>query len=345
MIPHSRPALGPEEEAAACRVVRSGYLAQGSEVAALEAELGATLGVEHVVAVSSGSAALHLSLLALGIQPADRVAMPSYVCSALLHAVQHIKARPLLVDIDPDTLNIAPDDLARHRNLEIRAAFVPHMFGKAADLQSLLDLDIPIIEDCAMSLGAIYKGRKLGSLGRLSIFSFYATKVLCAGEGGAVATSSPEMAAQVRDLRDYDGRTDAQPRYNYKLTDLQAAIARVQLQKLHTLIARRRELGARYDRELSRTGAHLPGFEPGDYPFRYVVLHPDGAADLIPRFEAAGVAARRPVFCPIHRCLNLSDSDFPHTSDAYRRALSLPLYPDLSEPEVARVLQTAREVL
>ncbi len=345
MIPHSRPCLGVEEEEAACRVIRSGHLAQGPEVAALERELAARLGVDHVVAVSSGSAALHLALLALGIGPGDAVAMPTYVCAALLHAVQHVGADPLLVDIDPETLNIAPGDLAERLTPRTCAVLVPHMFGRAADLHALLALGVPIVEDCAMSLGAQIGGKTLGSLGRLAIFSFYATKVLGAGEGGAVAAATPELAERVRDLRDYDGRTDATPRFNYKLTDLQAAIARAQLRKLDPFIARRRQLGARYTQELAGTGALLPCFAPGDYPFRYVIRHPAGAPDLIPRFEANGVAARRPVFSPIHRCLDQPDRGYPNATAAFHQALSLPLYPALSETEVNRILQTAREVL
>ena len=345
MIPHSRPSLGPEEEAAACRVIRSGRLAQGQEVAELESELSDVLGVAHVVAVSSGSAALHLALLAHGIGHGDAVAMPTYVCTALLNAARHVGARPILSDVHPETCNIAPEDLSRRLTPNTRAIIVPHMFGCAADLPALEDLGIPVIEDCAMALGADQDGRKLGSIGRISTFSFYATKVLCAGEGGAAATPDPDLADRLRDLRDYDGRRDGRPRFNYKLTDLQAAVARTQLRKLETFVARRRQLGIRYARELASVGVGLPCFAPGDYPFRYVVRHGKGAAGLIPRFEQAGVAARQPVFCPLHRCLGLDDDAYPNATRVFLEAVSLPLYPSLSDDEVHTILHTAREVL
>ena len=299
----------------------------------------------HAVAVSSGSAALHLGLLALGLGAGDEVALPSYVCTALLHAVQHVGATPLLADIHSATYNLCPDDVRRRLSPHTRALIVPHMFGRAADLEALLDLGLPVIEDCAMSIGAERGGKRLGSHGALAVISFYATKVLCAGEGGAVVTSDPDLADRVRDLREYDGRSDPGPRFNYKLTDLQAAIARAQLQKLDSFLDRRRALGRRYTRELGGTEGRLPQFGPGDFPFRYVISHPLGADHLIPRFESAGVSARRPVFRPLHRVLDCPDGDYTASSWAFAKTISLPLYPSLSQDEVDRILQVALETL
>ena len=345
MIPHSRPSLGPEEKAAACRVIASGILAQGAEVAALEAELAALLGVDHAVAVSSGSAALHLGLLAMELRAGDEVVVPSYVCAALLHAVQHVGATPLLADIDSATHNLCPHDARKRLSPHTRALIVPHMFGRAADIGALLELGVPVVEDCAMCIGAECGGRKLGSHGAMAVVSFYATKVVCAGEGGAVVTSDPDLADRIRDLREYDGRSDPGPRFNYKLTDLQAALARAQLRKLEGFLGRRRALGLRYARELARTSGQLPHFGPGDFPFRYVVRHPRGAEELIPRFESAGVAVRSPIFRPLHRYLGHADRDYPATTAAFRDAISLPLYPSLSEDEVGRILAAAQEIL
>lgn len=345
MIPHSRPSLGPEEEAAAIRVIRSGRLAQGAEVATLESELSAYLTVPHVVAVSSGSAALHLSLLALHIGPGDGVLLPSYVCTALLNAIHHVGAQPVLADCDPRTGQIDPDDVRHRCHGNVRTMIAPHMFGKTVDIAALKTLSLPIVEDCAMSLGATDGKRPLGSLGHLSVFSFYATKVICAGEGGAIATSDAGLAHRLRDLRDYDGRSDGLARYNYKLTDLQAAIARIQLQKLDRFIARRRELGIRYRDALIRTSAHLPDFSPGEFPFRYIVHHPTPASAIIPQFEKRHIAARHPVPDPLHRCLNLSDNAFPNAADACEHLVSLPLYPSLTNLEIDAILHAAQEIL
>jgi perosamine synthetase len=345
MIPHSRPSLGVEEEEAVTRVIRSGHLAQGEEVEALERELAARLGVAYVVAVSSGSAALHLSLISLEVTEEQSVILPSYVCSALLNAIRHVGASPIPVDIDPDTLNISPQIVASQLSKNTGAILVPHMFGRCADLSSLLTLGIPLVEDCAMSLGAYYNGEAAGSLGKVGVFSFYATKVLCGGEGGAVATNDPAIRERVSDLRDYDGRNDALPRFNYKLTDLQAAVIRTQLTKLDDFIERRRSLGSLYTETLTDTDAILPTFQEGDFPFRYVIHHQDGAERLAAKFSDEGISARNPVHSPIHTCLSLSDSAYPNTVTAQGSALSLPLYPALSDDEVDQITTTAREIL
>lgn len=341
MIPHSRPSLGIEEEQAALRIIRSGMLAQGSEVAKLEQALAEHLQVKHVIAVHSGSAALHLALLALNLPPKTNVLLPSYVCTALLNAIRLIGATPILGDIDPHTFQLTPP--AQHPN--IGAILAPHMFGHTVDIASLQPIGAPIIEDCALALGASYKGLPVGSLGQLSVFSFYATKVICGGEGGAIATQNDTLATLVRDLRDYDGRTDNTLRYNYKLTDLQAAIIHAQLNKLNTFITRRRELGQRYTHILSETKAQLPIFKAGEFPFRYVIQHPKPASELITTFESRGVSVRKPVFYPLHHLLGKPDSTYPHTTHVYQHAVSLPLYPDLSETETDHILQVAREVL
>ncbi|MCZ6634504.1 MAG: DegT/DnrJ/EryC1/StrS family aminotransferase [bacterium] len=345
MIPHSRPSLGPEEEEAACRVIRSGMLAQGREVAAFEEDLGKLLNADFVVALSSGSAALHLTLLALGIQSGDGVIMPAYVCTALLHAAAHVQAQPLLADITPQTLNIAPESVQRLLDQNARAILVPHMFGQSADLDALSQLGLPIVEDCAMALGATRHQKYLGTLGEIGIFSFYATKVLCAGEGGAIATSNAALADRVRDLREYDGRKDARPRFNYKMTDLQAAIARVQLQKLKGFVQKRRKMGQQYDLVLKHTSAQIPEFSEGSFPFRYVIRHEKGAHTLVNEFEARGVAARQPVFYPLHKCLNQPPTHLSQTELVYQEALSLPLYPALTESETHHILQVAQDLL
>ena len=345
MIPHSRPLMGPEEEEAAVRVVRSGQLAQGAEVAGFEDELRRFLRARHVVAVSSGTAALHLSLLSLGIGDGDGVALPSYVCAAVLQAIRYTGASPQLVDINSADLNISVTDLQTRTDPSTKAVIAPHMFGRSADLKGLLSNGLPVIEDCAMALGGVSGARHLGTMGALGVLSFYATKVIGGGEGGAVVTNDRSLAERVRDLRDYDGRGDAVVRYNYKMTDLQAAIGRAQLRKLPAFVERRRELGLRYGQELAGAQAELPEFGDGGYPFRYVIRHRAEAGELVRRFESNGIAARRPVFAPIHRCLGLPDVGFPATAEAHARCVSLPLHPSLSDAEVNAVLSVARELL
>ena len=328
--------LGSAEQEAASRVVGSGLLAQGPECEALEEEMGDYLSASHVVVVSSGSAALHLALAALRTEPDHGVGLPSYVCTALLNAVKQVDASPVLTDLTQNGYNIHPADVPE----DVSTTIVPHMFGCAADIGQFKG---DIIEDCAMAIGASSGSRKLGTLGRLGVFSFYATKVLCAGEGGAVCTDDPDLAEAVRDLRDYDGRSDARIRYNYKMTDIQAAIARIQLSQLDQFVSIRRELAARYNAAFSNTSSILPDFKAEDIPFRYVVRRTGSSAnDLITSFEADGIAARRPVFKPLHTYLN---QRLPNTERTHSEAVSIPLYPALTEENVKKILEVGRQKL
>ena len=174
-IPHSRPTLGAGEIRAATAVIESGHIAEGEAAKDFENEFARRLGVGYAVATSSGTAALHLSLLAMGIGVGDEVIMPGYVCTALLNAVSYVGASPVLADINPQTYNIDPDDVKNRLTERTRAIVVPHLFGLPADMESLLALNVPIIEDCAQAVGGFYNGSPLGTLGDVGIFSFYAS--------------------------------------------------------------------------------------------------------------------------------------------------------------------------
>jgi len=344
-IPHSRPTLGEEELQAVAAVLRSGQVAQGEEVRRFEAALAASLGAAGAVAVSSGTAALHLALLSLNVGEGDEVAIPSFVCAALLQAVRHVRATPVLIDIRPETYNMDVRDLARRLSSRTKAVIVPHMFGLPADVPEIAALGVPVIEDCAQSLGSRLSGSPTGSFGVLSVFSFYATKVICTGEGGMVAARDPDLLARIRDLRDYDEKDRDALRFNYKLTDLQAALGIVQLRRLPDLIARRRVIARRYDdlaRECGLSGAPECPADRERIDYRYV-LRTDRLEEILSAGQAAGIAYRRPVFKPLHHCLGLSG--YPHAEAAFRSALSLPIYPSLSEEELGAILDHLRPLL
>jgi dTDP-4-amino-4,6-dideoxygalactose transaminase len=345
MIPHSRPFLGLEEEEAAAAVLRSGQLSAGTRVASFEQRLASRTGAGQAAAVSSGTAALHLGLLALGVGPGHRVAMPSFVCSALLQATRHAGAEPLLVDVDPQTGNLDPADLPVRLTPAARAVILPHMFGLPADTEGTLALGLPVIEDCAMSLGAGAEGAPVGSRGTLSVFSFYATKVIACGEGGMAASADASLVESIRDMRDYDGREDGRLRFNYKMSDLHAAVGEVQLARLDAFLSRRRELAALYTSGLSDAPCRLPPRDPGHIFFRYVIRVDRDVEACLRAFEGRGVAARRPIFRPLHRVLGLPPDRFPGTEEAYRSSISLPLYPSLSDREAETVIRVVREVL
>jgi len=337
-IPHSRPAVGAEEAEAAAAVVTSGMLAAGEETAAFERELAAAVGAAGAVAVSSGTAALHLALLVLGIGPGDEVIVPSWVCTAVLNAVRYVGAAPVVADVEPETGNIAASAAERARTRRTRAAIVPHVMGLPADLDALAALGVPLIEDCAQALGAEYRGRPVGGVGVLSIFSFYATKVIATGQGGMVASRDPDLVARARDLVEYDNRDDYRARYNYQLTDVQAAIGRRQLQRLPEFVLRRRALAERY-RQAGPPDWH--GRREGHIYYRYLlrVRDVDAAAAW---FGARGIGARRPVYRPLHQYLG--GPACPAADAIHASVLSVPLYPALQTPEVERVVAAISEM-
>lgn len=352
LIPHSRPTLGEEEARAAADAVRSGQIAQGPRVAAFEEAVALYAGRAGGAAVSSGTAALQLALLAMEVRPGDAVVVPSYNCPALVHAVRHLGARPRLCDVDPVTGNPTPETVGAAAE-GARAVVVTHLFGAPAEAADIAALGVPAVEDLAQALGAARPEGPAGRSGLLSICSFYATKPLAAGEGGMVLGDDGALLGRVRDARDYDERDDLAPRWNYKLTDLQAAVGLVQLSRYEGFIARRRAIAARYAEGFAGTPLGLPQ-EPagGRHIFhRYVVRLPEdrarqpgaGAVEEAARaLEAKGITARRPVHLPLHRLLG--ETGFPGAEEAWARHLSLPIYPSLTEEEIERIMDAVRSL-
>lgn len=336
IIPHSRPTLGLKESRAVADVIDSGYIAEGKVVKQFESAFAEFLGVDHATSTSSGTSALHLTLLAMGLGPGAEVIIPSYVCSALLNAVNYTGATPVPAEIDPDTYNLEVADVQRRINNRTKAIIVPHLFGLAADLEPLLDLDVPVIEDCAQSIGATYRRRPVGTLGTAAIFSFYATKVITTGEGGMAVSNCGDIAARIKDLKTYDKREDYQVRYNYKMTDMQAALGLVQMQRLASIIRRRKAIAAEYNRAFNGFDLKLPPADVGHIYFRYVLGLNMDCMPWIQKLARKGIACDRPINLPLHRCLKLKG--YPVTEKVWQQSLSIPIYPTLTDEEIARVI-------
>jgi len=344
MIPHSRPTIDQEEIDAAVAVLRSGQLAQGEQVLQFEKALASLIGVGGAVAVSSGTAALHLSLLALEIGEGDEVVIPSFVCPALLNAIRYVRAVPVLADICRETFNIDVRDLKRRVTRRTKAVIVPHMFGLPADIREIVAFGVPVIEDCAQSLGSRYEGAPTGSFGALSVFSFYATKVICTGEGGMVAANDLQLLEKIRDLRDYDEKADDRLRFNCKLTDLQAALGLAQLRKLPTLIGRRRAIARQYDEFLRENLLPAPACPPDrDHIYYRYVIRIKNVAELLAAGGESGIAYRGPVFKPLHHYLGMTG--YPRTEAAFLETVSLPIYPSLHDEEIKAILQHVQPFL
>jgi perosamine synthetase len=343
LIPHSRPQVSEEDAEAVARVVRSGRLAQGPEVEAFEREMAERVGAPAAAAVSSGTAALELALRALDVGSGAEVIVPTYACDALHHAVTRCGATPVLADADPATLTLSPMEAKRRLGARTRAIIVPHAFGLATDLEPFEGLGVPVVEDCAQALGARIGSRAVGSLGRLAVCSFYATKLLTTGEGGMVL-GPPDLVDRIRDGRDYDERADLVPRGNAKLTDIQAALGRSQLRRLDAFIARRRAIAADYRRRLAGVACRLPVDAGERHVYhRFVVGLDAPVAPVLDALHSRGVTARRPVFRPLHRALGLEG--YPEAERLWNTCLSLPCYPALSDAEVAAVATAFGEAL
>ena len=335
-IPHSRPTLGEEEIKAVASVIRSGHITEGEVVSRFEETFAGKMGIKYAVAVSSGTAALHLSLLAMGIGPGDEVIIPSFVCAALLHAVQYAGAQPVPAETDPLTYNIDADDVKKRITKRTRALIVPHMFGLTADLDRLLKLGVPIIEDCAQAAGGTYHQKPLGSFGDAAIFSFYATKMMATGEGGMVTSNSPEFIARIRDLKTYDGKAADKVRYNYKMTDLQAAMGEVQLARLPDFIAQRRKIARKYRENFRLLNIRLPVEIDEHIYYRFVVGLETDCEGLIQKLAQKAVGCARPVFLPIHR--HLKKDGYSVTDKVWETSLSIPIYPSLNDNAIQQII-------
>ncbi len=335
-IPHSKPTLGQEEIKAASDVISSGYVAEGAVVRKFEHSFADYFHIRHAVATSSGTSALHLALLALDVGPGDEVIIPSYVCCALLNAVNYTGAAPVLADICPDTYNLDAADVKKCLSNRTRAIIVPHLFGLAADLDSLLALGVPLIEDCAQAVGAEYARCPVGTFGVAAIYSFYATKVITTGEGGMVVSNSRDFADKIRDLKTYDQKDDYKIRFNYKMADFQAAMGLAQLGRLETIIRRRQAIAERYTRSFKALGLSLPPDDTGHIFFRYVLGLNANSSSWIQALARQGIGCDRPVFLPLHR--QMKRMGCPASEKAWKNSLSIPIYPSLTDEDVTKII-------
>jgi len=343
IIPHSRPSLDDEEIRLLQNVLTSGQLAQGPQVRGFEEELGTFHGLPPGVAASSGTAAIHLALLSLGVGRGDEVLLPSYVCSAPLHAVYHSGATPVLVDVDAVTGNMDPNDLKRRLTPKSKAIIVVHLFGLPANFREISANGLPVIEDCAQALGAEVGSEKVGTLGNVAICSFYATKIITTGEGGMLLSQDLDLLARAKDLRDYDKKNDFKVRFNYKMTDLQAALGRSQLQKLERFLGQREALARVYNEELATLPCTLPPSQEGRIYYRYVVSSQGNVRELIQKLLNVGIEVARPIYRPLHLYFNLED--YPGAEMAWKSHLSLPIHPSLTSEDAHRVCHALQQAL
>jgi perosamine synthetase len=299
------------------------------------------VGTKYAIACSSGTAALHLSLVGVGVRSGDDVIIPSYVCASPYFATLYTGAKPRVVDIDQGDMNICAETAKKQLTRKAKAVIVPHMFGNPAELDELLELGIPLVEDCAQALGAEYKNEKVGGFGAISVLSFYATKMITTGEGGMVLTNNSYYYSRIIEARDYDKKALSPTKYNYKMTDFQAALGLSQLNKLHRFIERRRKIASIYNDQFANCKIQIPheqAHKKSVY-FRYVTTV-DDASKIEKLAKEKGVMCEKPVWKPVHK--NLNHERCPNTDYVHKHSLSIPLYPSLSQQDIEYVTSTMR---
>ena len=332
------PDVGPEELAQVAEVLDSGMLTMGPKVAELEAELARACVVEHAVAVSSGTAALHLAVLALGIGPGDDVLVPAYTFPATANVVALVGARPVLADVDPETMNLDPARV--EVGPRTKAIIAVHLFGRPARLDELPDA--PVLEDAAGALGAKRAGRPCGGLGTLGCLSFHPRKVVTTGEGGAVTTNDERTADAVRQMRHHGWRGDdmPQPGLNYRLSDILCAVGIPQVRRLDELVAARARLAAAYEERLLHLPLVLPRADDGDtHGWQAYVVQVARRDEVLAALRAQGIEAQIGTYA-LHRLGAYRDQgSFPGADRAFERALALPFHSRLNESDLDRVAE------
>ncbi len=370
MIPVIRPWLGAEEAEAAAATVASGWVAQGPRVAEFETAFAETAGANHAVAVSSCTAALHLALVAAGIGTGDEIVVPSLSFIATTNATRYVGATPVFADVDAATQNLTPATVEQVLTGRTRAVILVDQAGVPADLDGMRNLcdprGITVIEDAACAIGATYRGRPAGAGADLAAFSFHPRKLLTTGEGGMITTPDQDVAARLRRLREHGMDVSAAQRhrsrqpviehyvevgFNYRMTDLQAAIGLVQLGRLGRIVIRRRELAQRYQRLL----ADVPGLQTivdpdygtTNYQSFWVTLPADfpvSRDELLSALAKADISARRGIMAahlePAYA--NQPHVPLPVTERLTACSVVLPLFHDMTESEQDEVISVIR---
>lgn len=373
-VPITKPYLSEAEGRAAAEVIATGWISQGSKVAEFEEALADYVGVKFAVATTNCTTALHISLVCLDIGPGDEVIVPSFTFIATANSILHAGATPVFVDIDPRTYNI---DVTRIREAitEKTKAIIPvHQIGLAADMDPILDVaerhNLHVVEDAAPSIGEEYKGRRVGSVGEVTCFSFHPRKVVTTGEGGMITTDNERVASMARSIRSHGASISDLARhkadevifedypylgYNYRMTDIQAAIGLEQMKKLNEMLAIRRRLAERYNHELAQVEGletpYVPPYAQHTYQSYIVRVMKDSRRsrdEIMRQMLREGIATRRGAMAihlePYYQ-QRFGRINLPATEEATRNTFVIPLFPAMTEDEQSYVISTLRGIV
>lgn len=376
-IPFHVPSIGEEEIAEVVEVLRSGWLTTGPKVGRFEEDFAAYVGAKHAIAVNSCTAALHLALEAVGIGPGDEVILPTYTFAATGEVVAYLGARPVLADCRTDTFNIDVTTIESLITPKTKAIIPVHIAGQPCDMDPIIELarehQLHVIEDAAHALPAGYKGKMIGAIGDLTAFSFYATKPITTGEGGMIATMRDDYAARMKRMSLHGLSGDAWNRYSdkghwyyeildfgfkYNLTDLAAALGIQQLRRSDDFYKRRREIARMYSEGFSGLETCAPPHEAdyGTHAWHLYILRlnfsalADGRDQVIRSLGEKGIGTSVH-FIPLHLHpvyrdrFGYGQGAFPIAEQIFECAISLPIYPAMTDADVGRVIETVRDTL
>jgi dTDP-4-amino-4,6-dideoxygalactose transaminase len=374
-LPFALPCIGEEEINEVVDTLKSGWLTTGPKTKRFENDFAQFVGVDHALAVNSCTAGLHLALEAIGIQAGDKVITSPYTFTATAEVIRYLGADPVFVDIDPQTFNIDPYQLAATLDIVdgVKAIITVHFAGQACDMDPILEsaaqFSVKVVEDAAHALPTLYKGRMVGSLGDITVYSFYVTKTLATGEGGMIVTANPEYAERMGILRLHGMSRDVfdrnsswhydvvAPGFKYNMTDMAAALGIHQLQKAESFQQRRAEIANLYTNNLNDLPLTIPyQTDYSSHAWHLYVIQLDlenltiDRKTFIERMAAAGIGTSVH-FIPLHLQTYWRDryalkaEDFPVALDVYNRAVSLPIYPCMSDDDVDRVITQIRTIL
>jgi len=348
-------------------VLKSGYLVQGKYVGRFEQEVAGYLGVKHAIAVSSGTAALHLSLMASGVGPGDEVIVPAYTFPATVNVIELVGAKPVLVEVDLDTYNIQVEHISEAISPKTKAIIPVHIFGNPVDMHPIIEIaekyNLVVIEDAAGALGSVYMGKKCGTIGNLGCFSFHPRKVITTGEGGMVVTDDEHFAEQIRHLRNHGSRAIGlrhefiAPGLNYRMNELEAALGITQMSEIEKIITKRERIAKSY-KELLKEIPYICCQKiwqncRNNWQAFVIRLKDRNDKNIFSAIEVlkngnieANIGAYAIHMLPFYsRKYEYRPLDHPNAKELYEKALALPFYIGMNREKMIRVSGKIRELL